>query len=97
MTPNGHKQLKGLKKENLRDHMYDLELIFSMLGERISTEITKKEDAQGYKEVENAAKRGGKVAGNARKETERELGHSIFSKENYLNTSEQKKRIQNKK
>ncbi len=97
MTPNEYKQLKGLKKENLRDHMNDLELIFSMLGERISTEITKKEDAQGYKEVENAAKRGGKVAGNARKETERELGHSIFSKENYLNTSEQKKRIQNKK
>src|SRR3989344_497861 len=48
MTPNEYRKFKGLKKENLRDHMNDLELIFSMLGERVSTEITRKEDAQGY-------------------------------------------------
>src|SRR3989338_3602637 len=84
MTPSEYKEFKGLKKENLRDHMNDLELIFSMLGERVSTEITRKEDAQGYKEVENAAKRGGKIAGNTRKETEKELGRPITSNENYL-------------
>ncbi len=73
MTPSEYKKFKGLKKENLRDHMNDLELIFSMLGERVSTEITRKEDAQGYPQVEDAAKRGGRVAGNARKDTEKEL------------------------
>lgn len=79
MTPSQYKQFKGLENENLRDHMNDLELIFSMLGERVSTEITRQEDAQGYQQVEGAAKRGGKVAGNARKEAERELGRSIAS------------------
>jgi prophage antirepressor-like protein len=68
----------------------DPELIFSMLGESVSTEITRKEDAQGYDEVEEAAKRGGKVAGNARKETEKELGGPITSKENYLSQQEKK-------
>ena len=73
-----------LKKENLRDHMNDLELIFSMLGEKVSTEITKEEEAQEFDEVEDADKRGGKVAGNARKDTEKELGRPVSSKENYL-------------
>jgi len=73
--------------------MDDLELIFSMLGERVSTEITRKENVKGYKKVEDAAKRGGKVAGNARKETEKELKRSIISKENYLSESENKKRL----
>ena len=93
MTPNEYKEFKGLKKENLRDHMNDLELIFSMLGERVSTEITREEKAEGYKEVENAAKRGGKIAGNARKETEKELGRPITSNENYLFEPERKKRL----
>ena len=93
MTPNEYKEFKGLKKENLRDHMNDLELIFSMLGERVSTEITREEKAEGYKEVENAAKRGGKIAGNARKETEKELGRPITSNENYLSEPERKKRL----
>jgi len=97
MTPSEYKKFKGLKKENLRDHMDDLELIFSMLGEKVSTEITKKEDAQGYTEVEDAAKRGGKVAGNARKETEKELDRPITSKENYLTEPEKKKRLTHKK
>ncbi len=92
MTPNEYQTFKGLKKENLRDHMNDLELIFSMLGERVSTEITRKEDSQGYKEVECAAKRGGRVAGNARKETEKEIGRPITSNENYLKAPEKEKR-----
>jgi len=83
MTPNEYKKFKGLTKENLRDHMNDLELIFTMLGERVSTEITRDEDRQGFDEVKDAAKRGGKVAGNAKKETEKELGRPITSKENY--------------
>ncbi|MBI4896663.1 MAG: Bro-N domain-containing protein [Candidatus Aenigmarchaeota archaeon] len=97
MTPNEYRQFKGLKKENLRDHMNDLELIFSMLGERVSTEITRKEDAQGYREVEDAAKRGGRVAGNATKETEQELGRPITSKENYLHNPEKEKTATKKK
>src|SRR3989344_4858829 len=80
MTPNEYKKFKGLNKENLRDHMNDLELIFTMLGERVSTEITRTEDKQGFKEAEDAAKRGGKIAGNARKETEKELRKPITSK-----------------
>ncbi len=92
MTPKEYQKFKGLKKENLRDHMNDLELIFSMLGERVSTEITRKEDSQGYKEVEGAAKRGGRVAGNARKETEKEIGRPITSNENYLKVLEKEKR-----
>ena len=94
MTPAEYKQFKGLKKENLRDHMNDLELIFSMLGERVSTEITKKEDARGYHQIENAAKRGGRVAGNARKETEKELDRSVMSSENYISEPEKKKNKQ---
>ncbi len=97
MTPSEYIKFKGLKRENLRDHMNDLELIFSMLGERVTTEITRNEDAQGYPQVEDAAKRGGRVAGNARKETEKELGHSITSSENYLYLTEKKKKLLEKK
>ena len=94
MTPFEYKSFKGLKRENLRDHMNDLELIFSMLGEKVSTEITKNENSQGYQEVEGAAKRGGKVAGNARKETEKELGRPVTSKKNYISKPEKKKRLE---
>ena len=96
MTPSEYQKFKGLKKENLRDHMNDFELIFSMLGERVSTEITRKEDKKGFIEVEDAAKRGGRVAGNARKETEKELGRSVTSKENYLLEPEKKKKLEYK-
>ncbi len=96
MTPSEYKEFKGLKRENLRDHMNDLELIFTMLGERVSTEITRKEDKQGFIEVEDAAKRGGRVAGNARKETEQELGRPITSRENYLCEPEKKKKLEEK-
>ncbi|MBF0388088.1 MAG: Bro-N domain-containing protein [Candidatus Omnitrophica bacterium] len=97
MTPSEYKEFKGLAKENLRDNMNDLELIFSMLGERVSTEITRQEDAQGYIQVEGAAKRGGRVAGNARKEAERELGRPISTKENYLLEPEKNKKLEDKK
>ena len=93
LTPKEYKEHKGLKRENLRDHMNNLELVFSMLGETVSTEITRKDDAQGYKEVEDAAQRGGKVAGDARKATEKELGHSITSNENYLEEPEKTKKL----
>ena len=95
MTPSEYREFKRLKKENLRDHMDDLELIFTMLGERVSTEITRKEDKQGLIEVKDAAKRGGRVAGNARKDTEKELGQPVTSRGNYLSEPE-KKKLQNK-
>lgn len=86
LTPSEYKEVKGLtkKNQNLRDHMTDLELIFTMLGERVTTEISQNEKPETFEENENVARRGGKVAGNARKETEKELGHSVISSENYL-------------
>jgi len=86
MTPAAYKAYKGLDSpnQNLRDHMTDLELIFTMLGERVTTELSKQEkptDMPGHKSV---ARRGGRIAGNARKETEKELGHSVISPDNFL-------------
>src|SRR3989338_444308 len=92
MTPSEYREFKGLKKENLRDHMNDLELIFTMLGERVTTEITRGKDAQEYDECEDAAKEGGEVAGNARKDAEKRIGKSIISGENYLEQPEKEKR-----
>ena len=86
LTPSQYKVVKGLtkKNQNLRDHMTDLELIFTMLGERVTTEISHQEKPDSFEGNKSVAKRGGKVAGIARKETERELGHSIISTQNYL-------------
>ena len=88
MTPTEYKEFKGLtnKNQNLRDHMDDLELIFTMLGERVTTEISQKEDPETFEESKKIAKRGGKVAGVARKETEKELGRSVSNPNNYLPT-----------
>ena len=80
VTPSEYKNLKGLKRENLRDHMDDFELIFTMLGERSTTEIHKTEDSTGVSKLKDDAKRGWKVAGVARKELEKELGRSVVSK-----------------
>ncbi|MBI1970922.1 phage antirepressor protein [Candidatus Woesearchaeota archaeon] len=93
-TVEEYKQFKGLEKrnQNLRDHMNDLELIFNMLGGRVSTEITRKDDAEGFDKCKDAANRGGRVAGNARKETEKELGRPITTPENYLLGPEKKNR-----
>lgn len=84
ITPKEYKELKGLKRENLRDHMDDFELIFTMLGERSTTEIHKIEDSKGVIKLKDDANRGGRVAGNARKELETELKRSVVSKKNHL-------------
>ncbi|MBU1017328.1 Bro-N domain-containing protein [Patescibacteria group bacterium] len=84
LKPNEYKKLKGLKRENLRDHMDDFELIFTMLGERSTTEIHRTEDSKGVPKLKKDAGRGGGIAGNARKELEKELGRSVVSKKNYL-------------
>lgn len=86
VTPSEYKEIKGLtqKNQNLRDHMDDLELIFTMLGERVTTEISQKEAPETFRQSKNIAKRGGSVAGIARKETEKELGRSIVSSQNFL-------------
>lgn len=84
LTPSEYKNLKGLKRENLRDHMTDLELIFTMLGEASTTAITKTDDAQGFEPNKSAAIRGGRVAGNARKELEKETKQKVVTKKNYL-------------
>lgn len=92
-TPSEYKELKGLARENLRDHMTDLELIFSMLGEAATTEITRKQDAQGFGENRVAARKGGRIAGDARENLERETGTKVVSPENYLTEPERKKRL----
>ena len=92
MTPSEYKQFKGLKNQNLRDHMNDLETIFTMLGEKVTTEITKTKDAQGFMPCKTAANEGGEVAGNARKDAEAKIGKPVASKENYLTEPEKEKR-----
>ncbi len=93
ITPSTHKKFKGLKRENLRDHMTDLELIFSMLGEAATTEITRVDDAKGFHESKHAARKGGEVAGKARKDLEKKTGKRIVSRENYLTTSQGVKKL----
>lgn len=85
IKPSEHKKIKQLQKENLRDHMTDLELIFSMLGEASTTEIAVQRDAQGFQENQEAAKSGGSIAGNARKELEKKSGRKVISSSNFLN------------
>ena len=84
ITPSEYKKLKGLKRQNLRDHMNDLELLFTQLGEAATTEIARTDDAQGMSGNIDAAKRGGSVAGNARKQLEQETGSKVTSTHNYL-------------
>ena len=84
VTPSQYKKLKGLKRQNLRDHMDDFELIFTMLGERATTEIHRTENSKGIPKLKSDAKAGGDIAGGARKKLEKRLGRSIVSKANYL-------------
>ena len=84
--------LDDLKRQNLRDHMTDLELIFSMLGEAATTEITQVDDAHGFHESKHAARKGGKVAGKARKDLEAKTGKRVVSPENYLAISQKEKK-----
>jgi hypothetical protein len=93
MTPSKYQKFKGLKRENLRDHMTDLELIFTMLGEASTTEIAQNKNAQGFDENKLAAREGGSVAGEARKDLEKKSGKKVSIKENYLQMPEGKKRL----
>lgn len=93
ITPLEYKKIKGLVRENLRDHMDDLELIFTMLGERSTTEIHRNEHSQGVIKLKADASAGGKIAGNARKALEKRLKRPIISRQNYLREVESQKRI----
>jgi len=83
-TPSEYKKIKGLKSQNLRDHMTDLELIFSMLGEASTTAIVKTKNPKGFVQNQTVAKQGGKIAGDARKALELKTGKKVVSDENYL-------------
>ena len=96
LTPSQYKRLKGLKRENLRDHFNDLELIFNMLGEAATTEITKNKDAQGFVENKEAAREGGDVAGKARKDLESRTGKRVVSRRNYLEGFKSRKSLPGK-
>lgn len=84
ITPDDYKKLKGLRRENLRDHTDDFELIFTMLGERSTTEIHRQEESKGVPKLTSDANRGGKIAGVARRELEKELDRTVVSKKNHL-------------
>jgi len=91
MTPSEYKEFKNLPKQskaNLRDHMNDLELIFTMLGERMTTELSQDEKPETFDKSKDVAKRGGKVAGNARIEAEKELGRPVTTRQNYLSITD---------
>lgn len=92
MTPTEYKKHKSLTKsnQNLRDHMTDFELIFTMLGEKVITEISKQEKPNNFSKNKQVAKRGGNVAKNARINTEKELGRSVISKGNFLENDNKK-------
>ncbi|HAH22650.1 MAG TPA: phage antirepressor protein [Prolixibacteraceae bacterium] len=93
LTPSEYKKVKGLKSQNLRDHMNDLELIFSMLGEASTTEIVKTQNPRGFIQNKKAAKQGGAVAGNARKELESRTGKKVVSTDNYLPETKKNKEL----
>ena len=84
LTPIEYKKLKGLKRENLRDHMDDFELIFTMLSERATTEIHRTEDSKGVPKLKEDARAGGEIAGNARKQLEKKLGRSVVSNKRFI-------------
>ena len=94
LTPSDYKKHKSLKRENLRDHMDDLELIFTMLGERATTEIHREEDSRGVPKLKADAAAGGAIAGNARKALEKRLKRPVVSRGNYLTLTEAQKRLE---
>jgi hypothetical protein len=97
IVPSEYKELKGLERENLRDHMTDLELIFSMLSEAATMEIARKQDAQGFVENRTASRMGGRIAGEAREKLEQETGDKVVTRGNYLTEPENRKRLAAKK
>jgi hypothetical protein len=84
LTPSDYKKLKGLRREHLRDHMSDLELIFTMLGEAATTEIARNKNTRGFAPNQIAAREGGAVAGNARRQLEAKSGRRVVTRKNYL-------------
>jgi DNA-damage-inducible protein D len=88
VTPSQYKKLKGLKQQNLRDHMDDFELIFTMLGERSTSEIHRNENSQGVPKLKSDARFGGSIAGGARKKLEKRLKRSVVTKKNCLKQGE---------
>ncbi|MFH1637188.1 MAG: Bro-N domain-containing protein [Candidatus Woesearchaeota archaeon] len=95
LTPNQYKDFKSLKSQNLRDHMDDMELILTMLGEATTTRLTQGRDSKGFPKLKRDAKDGGEVAGSTRKNIEKKLGKTLVSKDNYINTPEKVKRLKN--
>jgi len=93
ITPSSYKKLKKLNRENLRDHMDDLELIFTMLGERATTEIHQNENSRGFQKLKTDAHAGGKISGDARKALEKRLKRPVVSRRNYLKSAESKKKL----
>ncbi len=93
MTPSQYKKFKGLKRENLRDHMNDLELIFSMLGEASTTKITRDKNAKGFIQNKIAAQEGGEIAGDARRKLELKSGGKVITNENYLIAPQNRKKL----
>ena len=97
MKVDEYKKFKNLKRENLRDHMNDLELILTMLGEATTTKFTKDRDSHGFPKLKKDAQDGGKVAGRTRKDIESQSNKKVISRKNYLRTSESQKRLVEKK
>ncbi|MBI2672116.1 hypothetical protein HYX16_04235 [Candidatus Woesearchaeota archaeon] len=99
-TVSEYKQLKNLKKENLRDNMTNIELVLNMLAEATTTELSKKENPNRFDDSKKIAERGGTVAGNTRKDIEKQLGKSIISQENagnnFLGLSKKSKKLLHK-
>jgi hypothetical protein len=93
LTPSQYTEFKRLKRENLRDHMTDFELIFSMLGEAATTEIARNRDALGFPQNKKVANEGGTVAGNARNELEKKSGRKVVTSENYLTLTQATKKV----
>ena len=91
ITPSQYKKKKKLERENLRDHMDDFELIFTMLGERSTTEIHRNENSKGFPKLKSDAKAGGDISGIARRKLEKRLGRSVVSGGNFLNKAKNKK------
>lgn len=97
LTPSEYKKVKGLKSQNLRDHMTDLELIFSMLGEASTTAIVKTKNPKGFIQNKVVANQGGRIAGDARKALEIKTGEKVVSKENYLTEGKKTKLVNKEK
>jgi len=93
LTPSEHKEVKGLKSQNLRDHFNDLELIFSMLGEASTTAIVRTQNPKGFTQNKQAARQGGKIAGDARQALELKTGEKVVSSENYLPETKKNKKL----